>query len=211
MSDNIAFRNWLFAFAATAIAVVVCIAYVDRPVAEFFDGHLRHTATRVWLDRALAPLGLAVVMALLFLFGCGNWVMSGRLLGSWTRSPLLCSWAAIWATAADIIFKRIFGRAWPDPTYIQNHLYGFRLLHGGPHWQSFPSGTAAISAAIVSVLWIVMPRWRAIGVLIVALLCAAVVITNQHWVGDVIAGTFLGASIGWMTVQLAAPARLYRG
>ena len=208
MRNNIAFRNWLLAFAATAIAVVGCIAYIDRRVAEFFDGHLRHTTTWVWLDRALAPLDLAVVTALLFLLGCGTWVMSGRLLSSWTRKPLLCSWAAMWATTADIILKRIFGRASPDPTYIQNHLYGFRLLHGGPHWQSFPSGTAAISAGIVAVLWIVMPRWRATGAFTVALLCVAVVITNYHWVGDVIAGTFLGTSIGWMTVQLAAPARL---
>ena len=114
----------------------------------------------------------------------------------------------MWATAADIILKDVFGRAWPDPSYVQNHLYGFHLLRGGPHWQSFPSATAAISAAIVSVLWIVMPRWRAIGLLTVVLLCVAVVITDYHWVGDVIACTFLGTSIGWMTVQLAPPARL---
>jgi membrane-associated phospholipid phosphatase len=206
MRDNVALRIWSFAFAATAIAVVVCIAYIDRPVAEFFDTHLRHTTTWVWLDRALAPLDIVVVAALLFLFGSGAFVMSGCLLGSWTRIPLLCSWAAMWATAAVIIFKHIFGRAWPDPTYVQSHLYGFRLLHGGPHWESFPSGTAAISSAIASVLWIVMPRWRAIVALIVALLCAAVVITNYHWVGDVIAGAFLGTSIGWMTVRLVAKA-----
>jgi len=207
MRDNTAFRTWLFAFVATTIMVVMCIAYVDRPVAVFFDRHLRHTVAWDWLNRALAPLDLAVVMALLFLLGCGTWVVSGRLLRSWTQTPLLCSWAAMWATAADIIFKRIFGRAWPDPAYIQNHLYGFRLLHGGPHWESFPSGTAAISAAIASVLWIVMPRWRAIGAVIVVLLCIAVVITNYHWVADVIAGVFLGKSIGWMTVQLHHPLR----
>jgi membrane-associated phospholipid phosphatase len=208
MSDNIALRNWLFAFAATTIAVLACIGYVERPVAEFFDGRLRHTTTWSGLTARWLLSILLVVTALLFLFGCGTWVMSGRLLSSWTRTPLLCSWAAIWATAADIILKHIFGRAWPDLTYIHNHLYGFRLRHGGPHWQSFPSGTAAISAAIVSVLWIVKPRRRATGVLTVSLLCVAVVITNFHWVGDVIAGTFLGTSIGWMTVQLAPPARL---
>src|SRR5258708_27613048 len=206
MRNNIALRNWLLAFAATVIAVVGCIAYIDRRVAEFFDGHLRHTTTWVWLNRALAPLDLAVVTALLFLFGCGTWVMSGRLLSSWTRTPLLCSWAAIWATAADIIFKRIFGRAWPDPTYIQNHLYGFRLLHGGPHWESFPSGTAAISAAIASVLWIAMARWRAIGVLSVAPLCGAVVITNYPWVGDVIPWTFLRTASGSVTGSSAKAA-----
>ena len=201
MSNKAALRNWLLAFAATAIPVVVCIAYVDRPVAEFFDEHLRHTNYWVWIQRALAPLDLAVAIALFFLLGCGIWTRSGRVLASWTRTPRLCSWAAMWATAASFVFKRIFGRAWPDPAYVQNHVYGFRLLRGGPHWQSFPSGTAAISAAIVSVLWILMPRWRTIGALTVALLCVAVVITNDHWVGDVIAGVFLGTFIGWLTVR----------
>jgi membrane-associated phospholipid phosphatase len=112
----------------------------------------------------------------------------------------------MWATAADIIFKHFFGRAGPDP-YIQSHLYAFRLLHGGPLWESFPSGTAAISAAIASVLWIMMPRSRAISVMIVVLLSTAVVITYYHWVGDVIAGAFLGVSIGWMTVHLHRPLR----
>jgi membrane-associated phospholipid phosphatase len=207
MSDNIAFRTWVLAFAATTIAVVVCIAYVDRPVALFFDAHFRYTTAWDWLNRALAPLDLVVLLALLFLLGCATWVITGRVLRSWTRTPLLCSWATMWGTAAAIIFKRVFGRAGPDPAFIQNHLYGFHLLHGGSHWQSFPSGTAAIGAAIASVIWIVMPRWRTIGALSVTLLCTAVVITNYHWAGDVIAGTFLGASIGWMTVRLAAPAR----
>jgi len=202
MNDAAAFRTWLFAFAATIVLTLVCIAYVDRPVALFFDGHLRHTAAWGWLSRALAPLDLVVITALLFLFGCGAWVLSGRLLAPGSRTPLLCSWAGMWATAADIIFKRIFGRAWPDPGYVQNRVYEFRLLHGGPHWESFPSGTAAISAAIASVLWIVMPRWRALSAFIVVLLCVTVVITNYHWVADVIAGTFLGTSIGWMTVHL---------
>ncbi len=128
--------------------------------------------------------------------------MSGRELRSWTETPLLCSWSAMWAVAADIIFKHIFGRGWPDPTYIHDHLYGFHLLRGSPHWDSFPSGTAAISVAIVSVLWIRNPRWRIPGMLIVFLVSGAVVMANYHWLSDVIAGSFLGATIGWSTVRL---------
>jgi membrane-associated phospholipid phosphatase len=183
--------------------VGVCIAYVDRPAAEFFETHLRHTAAWVWMARALAPLDLTVAIALLFVLGCVIRAGSGCLLPLWTRTPLLCCWAAMGATVASFVFKRIFGRGGPDPEFVQYHLYGFRLLHGAPHWHSFPSGTAMISVAIVSVLWILQPRWRAPGILIAALLCVAVVLTNYHWVGDVIAGTFLGAFIGWMTVRVA--------
>jgi hypothetical protein len=65
----------------------MCIAYVDRPVALFFDAHLRHTAAWVWLSRALALLELVVLTALAFLLSCGAWVLSGRQLGLWTRTP----------------------------------------------------------------------------------------------------------------------------
>ena len=204
-SGKTVLRNWCLAFAATAIMVGVCIAYVDRPVAEFFNLHLRPTATWVWIVRALAPLELTVAIASLFVLGCVIWASFGRLLPLWTRTPRLCGWAAVWATVASFVSKRLFGRVSPDPEFVQNRLYGFRLLHGGPHWHSFPSGTAAISAAIVSVLWILQPRWRALGALTVALLCSAVVVTNHHWVGDVIAGLFLGTFIGWMTVRVAMP------
>lgn len=202
MTNRAALRSWLIALALSVLAVAVCIVYVDRPIADFVEVHVRHSEFCNWLMFAIRPLDLVVLSALLFLFGCGLWAMSGRELRSWTETPLLCSWSAMWAVAADIIFKHIFGRGWPDPTYIHDHLYGFHLLRGSPHWDSFPSGTAAISVAIVSVLWIRNPRWRIPGMLIVFLVSGAVVMANYHWLSDVIAGSFLGATIGWSTVRL---------
>lgn len=197
-----AFRRWTLALVRCAIGVVVCIAYVDRAVAEFLETNVRHTELWAWLDRALRPLDLVIVAALIFLFGCGIWVLCGRQLGGWTEMPLLCAWSTMWAVVATVVGKRIFGRAWPDPTYVHDHLYGFHFLRGSPHWDSFPSGTATISTAIISVLWVLSPRRRVVSLLIVALLSVAIVITNYHWISDVIAGAFMGASIGWFTVQL---------
>jgi len=203
MNHNLALRNWLLAFAATAIVVEVCFVFIDRPVAEFMEQHVRHTVTWIWITRALAPVASVVLLALVFILGCGLRLLSGRSLPSWTQTPLLCSWAAMLATAADTLLKRVLGRGVADPAYIQTHLWGFRFLRGAePLWASFPSGSATIAAAIASVLWITKPRWRAMSVLAVFLLCAAVVITNYHWLADVIAGAFLGATIGWMTVHL---------
>lgn len=199
---NNALRKWLLTFVAVVALVVVCIAYIDRPTAEFLERHIRHTAIWVWIRRALAPFTLVVVAALFFLLGCGLRVISGCKLPSWTQTLLLCSWAAMWAVAADIIFKRIFGRAWVDPTYVQEHLYGFRFFHGGWHWESFPSGTASVSSAIVAVLWSEAPRLKIIGAFMVVLLCVWVVSNNYHWVSDVIAGAFLGALMGRSTVHM---------
>ena len=106
----------MIAFAAAVAIVMVCVVYVDRPTAEFFERQVRHTQLWVWIARGMAPLDLAVLAALLFLLGCGAWVLSGRALASQTRIPLLCCWAMMWATAAQEIFNRVFGRARPDPT-----------------------------------------------------------------------------------------------
>jgi hypothetical protein len=132
MIDKVTFRNWLLAFAATTISVATCIAYVDRPVAEFFDQRLRHTTTWIWIGRALAPLDLVVALALLFLIVCEIWTRSGRSLPLWTRTPLLCCWAALWATVASVALKRFFGRTSPDPAFVQNHLYAFRFFAWWP-------------------------------------------------------------------------------
>jgi membrane-associated phospholipid phosphatase len=110
----------------------------------------------------------------------------------------------MWAVSADIIFKQIFGRVGPNSGYLEYHHYGFHPLHAGLERAAFPSGTAAISAAMVSVLWLVYPRSRLVGLIIVVLLCAMVVIMNYHWLSDTIAGAFLGTFIGCSTVRLHA-------
>lgn len=202
MNNHNALRHWLLWLVLCALAVVACLLYADQLLAIFFDVHLRHTQLWESLNHTLSVLALVVVIALFFLLGCGIWAASGRRLAPWTQRPLLCSWSAMFAVAAEIIFKRIFGRIPPDPGYIQHHLYGFRFFHSDQLLGSFPSGTAAVSAAIVSVLWIVAPKSRVVGSLVVAVLSALVVVMNYHWLSDVIAGVFLGVSVGWSTVRL---------
>jgi len=205
MSDKPAFRNWLLALALCVVAVGLCIAYVDRPLAEWLDAHVRHTEFWAALNLALFPFLLVVVAALFFLLGCGVSVISGHPLRPWTAIPIRCSWSTMWAVASEMILKRIFGRGWADPTFVRDHLYGFHFLHGETHWDAFPSGTATVSFAILVVLWILTPRWRAAGTATVVLLSVAVVIGNYHWLSDVIAGGFLGVTIGWGTVALLPP------
>jgi membrane-associated phospholipid phosphatase len=205
MTAKAAFRYWLWAFVLCVVAVGLCLAYVDRPLAEWLEAHVRHTEFRAALNIALYPFLLAVVAALFFLLGCGVSLISGHSLRPWATLPILCSWSTMWAVASEIILKRIFGRGRVDPTFVRDHLYGFHFLHGETYWDAFPSGTATISFAILAALWILKPGWRAAGTAIVVLLSAAVVIGNYHWLSDVIAGGFLGVTIGWGTVVLLHP------
>ena len=84
-------------------------------------------------------------------------------------------------------------------------------MSGRPLFEAFPSGTTSITAAILSVLWIRAPRLRAVYAMLLAFVAFALIVTNGHFVADVIGGAFLGASTGWMTILLWKHASGIRG
>lgn len=200
MINRHAVRDWSLAFAATAATTALYIAFLDRPAAEYFYRNLPPSAP-IWINRILAPLALAVPLALLSLVAGWLWARSGRSLAPATRTPLLCCRAAVWAALAIVVLKYALGRGSPYPAFLRDGLYGFRLFDGSPLWHSFPSGTAAVSAAILAVLWKLVPRSRTASVTIVALLWISVIVANDHWLGDVTAGAYLGALIGRLNVR----------
>jgi membrane-associated phospholipid phosphatase len=204
MPHDLAYRRFLPALALCAGSVLVCVYYLDRPAAEYFNAHVRPFAVWTWLNRLLAPLIVIPVAALFFQFAAGLWLLLGRRLASWTQATLLYSSGAIWALSAEFILKQIFGRGSPNPTYLVNHLYGFRFLSASEGWSSFPSGTATIALTIVTITWLRLPQWRVAVSILAGLACIGVTVTNVHWVSDVIAGMFLGTSVGWMTVAISA-------
>jgi membrane-associated phospholipid phosphatase len=60
---------------------------------------------------------------------------------------------------------------------------------------------AAICFAM-TVLWICYPRLRAVYVLLIAVVATGLMGANYHFLSDVIAGGFLGVSIGYFAIAL---------
>src|SRR5262249_45727569 len=75
---------------------------------------------------------------------------------------------------------------------------------------SFPSGHTARTLAVAAVVWIAYPRWRwvcGLGSLAVAV---GLLGMDYHFVGDVIAGGFVGGIVGAYTARytgLGGPGR----
>ena len=173
-------RRWFIALAICAATVGVCMAFVDRPVADYVQAYLSQTTFFIWTSRAFILLDAAMILMVVLLIASGVWVLSGRPLPAWTQLPLAVSGAAVWALGVAAAMKHLIG-------------------------QSFPSVTIAVTAACLAVVWICAPRFRAAGAGLLALIAVALVLTNSHWVSDVIGGGFVGALVGWMTVVLKRP------
>jgi membrane-associated phospholipid phosphatase len=204
-------RIWLAAGAACAAAVLACMAWVDRPVAGYVEAHLRGTPLFDWTTRALGLLPPVLFVLLVGLVTAGVLALRGRPMPAWTRLPILCAWSVALALSAVVALKRVFGRSWAD-LYTARGVYEFHPLRGGYGYEAFPSGTTAVTCAILAVVWIRSPRLRKVSVLLLAVIGIALVITNSHWVSDVIAGSYLGAAIGAMTVRMLGGERpLYLG
>jgi membrane-associated phospholipid phosphatase len=182
--------------------VVFCIAYVDRPVADWAQANIRPTALYRWMEAVFMPLTVLGAVFFVCFLGTGAWALTSKPLPRWTATPLLCTWAVTWALAVTTVLKRFVGRSEADPTWIVQHVYEFRWFHGKPDYQAFPSGTTALASAAAAVLWLMAPRLRAAVAGAVILIGVALVMINSHWVADIIGGAFLGVSIGWMTVRL---------
>lgn len=201
-------KRWLLALVATAVAVLISWAFIDRPLALWLHAHRLLEVDRsslkplTHLPDPLIPLG-AVAFVLL-----GLWAMAGRKLNKLASLVVVCCFSVITAETVKNGLKWLFGRPWPDswrgkdPSLIRSGDYQFHWFAGGDAYSSFPSGHMAAAVAVLSVVWIYYPRWRPACATAALLIAAGLVGSNFHFLGDVIAGAFVGASVGMMAVAL---------
>lgn len=183
--------------AAAAVAVLLSMAYLDRPLAEYF--HREGPDFRQFFDLT-GRLGLGggwlVIFALAFagLYWGGNlprFAFHARAMRARAMVPaFLFAAVAVSGIAADLL-KVAVGRERPKLLFSE-HLYGFSgLALRADHW-SFPSGHTVTIAALMTALWCLWPRHLLFYILFAAIVAASRVATDQHYLSDVLAGAFLG-------------------
>jgi membrane-associated phospholipid phosphatase len=204
-----AFKVWLGGLLITALLASISAVWLDKPIAILIHDTFgpRHFPDTLVRSRGLSiPLASALVFVAL-----GLSAIMGRKFSKLETSVLLC---VVSVLAADVIknqLKYAFGRTWPDSwgpeimSLIRDDIYGFHFFHSGQSYESFPSGHAAVVAAVMSVLWIVIPKPRTLYAICIGAADAGLVLLNFHFVSDVVAGTFVGVSTGLFTVALCSP------
>ena len=200
-------KNWGVAFGLMILAVAVCYFAVDKPLALFM--HERWASFKsFFVFLTLIPEPFPVIAALIVV-GLGLRSLSGRRLARPHAVALLWSLSVLVTTTINRQFKFAFGRSWPEtwvnnnPSFIRDGAYGFNPFHGGAGFQAFPSGHMAAICVAATVLWFCYPRLQAIYALLVACVAIGLIGTNYHFLSDVIAGGFVGVSIGYFAIALS--------
>jgi membrane-associated phospholipid phosphatase len=195
------------ALVSCTIAVSICYYFVDRPVAFFVHDHqiarfeeLRWLTEPPPIVQSWSPL---IIVMLLIRRAGGPWR---------TWQHVLCV-ACISLIVADQFRESIgdlSGRYWPEtwhndnPSLIGTGAYGFHPFQAGDDIGSFPSGHSARIVGFATVFWLAMPRLRSVCAVVALPMLIALVGMDYHFVGDVIAGSVLGAIVGSWAVQLSS-------
>jgi membrane-associated phospholipid phosphatase len=199
-------RRSAIAIGLVVVAVSVCYFWIDRPVAFFvYRHHLNEIKVFRWLTypppevQTWSPLILAMLAV-------------RRALGPlrrWQKVLLVACASVIVTDQFRVCLGDIFGRYWPEtwfhdnPSLIGSGTYGFHPFERGDDLGSFPSGHAARILSFAAVWFASMPRLRAASSVISLAMLLSLVLMNYHFVGDVIAGAFLGGIIAAYAVCVA--------
>jgi membrane-associated phospholipid phosphatase len=202
-------RGWLIALVLVILGVVVSYYWLDRPITLFVHNYLPRISRALVGSVSYFPNPL-ISVAIIAFFVLGIRGLAGRPLSKMQAAIFICSISVVIAETIKSQLKFVFGRTWPEtwiqnnPSFIHDGIYGFNLFHGEQAYQSFPSGHMTAICALASVLWIYYPRLRLIYLIGTMIVLVGLVAGNFHFLGDTIAGAFVGASTGLMTATLFA-------
>jgi membrane-associated phospholipid phosphatase len=208
MIDRRLLAHTAYSSAACAALVLLCYFYIDRPVALWVSAHPELAPN--WLTASPDLIIAAVILSplLVILVAIRRVWMPWR---QWEQRLIVIAGSVMVIALVKELLKWVFGR--PSPrTWIENTAflvsqegYEFHWFHGGKHYFAFPSGHTSIACVMGAIIWIVWPKWRWAVVLSITIVASCLVITNYHFVGDIVAGAFLGWLGGLWSAHLLCP------
>jgi membrane-associated phospholipid phosphatase len=201
-------RYWAFSFAILCVLIIACYLWIDRPVVLWVRDHQFYLRGKESLDAlGRAPNPSILLAGLCFLvFGFAQF--ASRALNYAQLVVLVSSTSLLVGEALKDLFKWVFGRPSPDVWLAGNvsadgdYEYHFHWLRGAEPFNAFPSGHMTAAAAVLGILWMCYPQFRVIYSACGALAGLALVAFNFHFVGDVIAGALLGATVSVIVLSL---------
>ena len=178
--------QWGMALLTITCLCILSYAFVDIQTALWFHSLGKSRAYELFEKITLFGDSLYYLTGGLLLFVVfRKKTSSTAYLGLFLFSSVAAS-----GLTADFI-KYIGGRARPK-LYFSDHIFGFDFFHWQYAWTSFPSGHSATAFSVATLISMLYPRWRFAAFFAAVLIAFIRISLSQHYISDVIAGSFLG-------------------
>lgn len=177
----------------TALLVLCTNLWWDVPIANRLRGWLmglhHHVHHIIQVPDLLLPLVVAVTLVAWFarfLYDRGR--LRGLQRDYLTAMGVVAPLAYVAKSALKFVFGRIDTRVW----LRHPHPLAFHWFHGGGALNGFPSGHMVVCCALGAVFCRLYPAARLPCALLLALLAAALLLLEYHFLSDVLAGAYFG-------------------
>ncbi|MCK8045764.1 phosphatase PAP2 family protein [Shewanella sp. 1CM18E] len=198
-------RTSLWLYLACCCLITSSVLFLDRPISTWM--HHNIDASALFKPLSQMPLLFEVLSALVIL-SC----IIPKLRRKTAHFALALIFTLISATIVRLGAKWIFGRTWPEtwlhldsggnPSWITHGVEAFHPFMAGAAYNSFPSGHALFTFALVSVFWWRLPKLYPLWLAAMLGAIAGQLGQNYHFLGDLLAGATLGVLCAQISILL---------
>lgn len=192
----------LLALAFTVISYL----YLDAGIARFAFQVLNSSDQFLQAATSIPDLLLHVVMTITVLSWVGYLILVRRgIRNRFTDFLWACGMVVPVAFIAKTAIQYVFGRLNPLDWLLSRKseppvFYWFRDEEG---YGCFPSGHMTVFTALMTTFSFYFPRYRRVCLGLLLLLAFALIITDHHFLSDVLAGAALGSALAAITIIFA--------
>ncbi|MBX9598189.1 MAG: phosphatase PAP2 family protein [Burkholderiales bacterium] len=201
--------NKKLAFNILVVSLILCglsalsILFIDRDLALLV--HNSGLDSNLWLRKLTEglPVLLLVMLVIVALF---TKLQSGKLSALLLSAYVYLGLKLMMEIKTGL--KTIFGRYWTK-TWINHNLslihdgiYGFNWWHGFGNQGSFPSGHSTYTAFCCLWLYLLLPRYKAVWLILLIIMPLGLIVLDYHYLGDCLAGVALGLSFAVLSASI---------
>ena len=188
--------TWTASTLLLAPLLVLCVRYLDVPLANYVKNHLFANPDWSQMTSDLPDLLLQVVLLTTFAALSLYLVRAKKgVYDATTRMAQLVTWAAPTSYLVKSLLKFVFGRVNTRLWLQEPGLYGFHWFQRRQGCDGFPSGHMVVIVTLLAALWRFHPKSRPVCLLVGLSLGVALIATDYHFLSDVIAGAYVGVVV----------------
>lgn len=167
--------------------------YLDTMIAGFFGELLRKNAFLSVYTSDIPDLLLPVAAFFTAASWTAYYTLARRGIDNLcSRFFLLTGCTVPLSFLSKTVLKYLFGKVTTRAWLAQNDLYGFHWFNNGVKFSGFPSGHMVVFTVLALAAMRFYPQYRRASISLLFLLAASLIITDYHFLSDVVAGILLG-------------------
>lgn len=199
VTTTLSLKSRTIALLLAVLLTAISYFYLDTGIARFVYRILNSSDRLLQAATDIPDLLLHIVITVTVSSWAGYFILVRRgIHNRHTDFLRACGTVVPMAFVAKTVFQYIFGRPNPYAWLLEHEPPRFSWFRNDEGYGCFPSGHMTVFTALMTTLSHYYPRYRPVYLGLLCLLALALVITDHHFLSDVLAGAVLGSMLAFI-------------